>query len=149
MLIHDTRVILSESIHKNHLVAIGWATVEEIDEFNILQASFLAMQRAVKGLGISSGTILVDGRDKIPKMPGFDQRAVIKGDQKLRLISAASIAAKVARDQFMKHLAIEYHHYGFEQHKGYGTLFHRERIQEVGPSKWHRQTFAGVKEHIR
>lgn len=145
----DQRIILSESIHKNHLVAIGWATVEEIDELNILQASFLAMQRAIKKLKIKSGTILVDGNQCIPNMGCFEQRAVIKGDQKLRVISAASIAAKVARDQFMKKLAGEVVDYGFEKHKGYGTLFHRKQIQNVGPSKWHRQSFGGVKEYIR
>lgn len=145
----DTRIVLSESIHKNHFVAIGWASVEEIDEFNILQASFMAMQRAIQQLGVSSGTVLVDGRDRIPKIAGFEQRPVIKGDQKLRVISAASIAAKVARDNFMKKLAQEYEVYGFEQHKGYGTPFHRERIQANGASPWHRKTFAGVKEHLR
>ena len=144
----DQRINLSESIFKHHHVAIGWASVEEIDEINILQASFLAMRRAIEQLNVKSGTILVDGRDRIPKMDGFDQRPVIKGDQKLRLISAASIAAKVARDNFMKDLAKEFHDYGFEQHKGYATSFHRERIQAVGPSKWHRQSFAGVKEYV-
>jgi ribonuclease HII len=144
----DLRLILSESIFKHHQVAIGWASVEEIDSINILQASFLAMRRAIEQLGVTSGTILVDGRDRIPKMEGFEQRPVIKGDQKLRLISAASIAAKVARDNFMKDLAKEFNDYGFEQHKGYGTSFHRQRIQAVGPSKWHRQSFAGVKEYL-
>lgn len=144
----NQRIILSESIFRHHQVAIGWASVEEIDEINILQASFLAMRRAIEQLGVSSGTILVDGRDRIPKMEGFEQRPVIKGDQKLRLISAASIAAKVARDNFMKELAKEFNDYGFEQHKGYATSFHRQRIQAKGPSKWHRQTFAGVKEWV-
>lgn len=145
----DQRNILSASIHKNHIVAIGWATVEEIDELNILQASFLAMQRAIKKLKIKSGTILVDGNQCIPNMGRFEQRAIIKGDQKLRLISAASIAAKVARDQFMKNLAVEFDAYGFEKHKGYGTLYHREQIQAVGPCQWHRQSFGGVKEYLR
>ena len=144
----DQRIILSKSIHLHHHVAIGWASVEEIDEVNILQATFLAMQRAIEQLGFLNGTILVDGRDRIPNIAGFDQRPVIKGDQKLRVISAASIAAKVARDNFMKNLAKEFNAYGFEQHKGYATSLHRERIQAVGPSKWHRQTFAGVKEYL-
>lgn len=144
----EQRTILSASIHKNHLVAIGWASVEEIDELNILQASFLAMQRAIKKLKIKSGTILVDGHQCIPNMGCLEQRAVIKGDQKLRLISAASIVAKVARDEFMKNLASEFNQYGFEKHKGYGTLYHRKQIQAVGPSKWHRQSFGGVKEYI-
>lgn len=149
----EDRDTLSASIHKNHFVAIGWASVEEIDELNILQASFLAMQRAIailtEKLNINEGTILVDGNQLIPNMGRFSQRAIIKGDQKLRLISAASIAAKVARDEFMKNLASEFNQYGFEKHKGYGTLFHRRQIQAVGPCQWHRQSFGGVKEHIR
>lgn len=123
--------------------------MEEIDELNILQASFLAMQRAIKSLNITGGTILVDGHLPVPNMGQFEQRPIIKGDQKIRLISAASIAAKVARDQFMKKLAKEFDQYGFEKHKGYATLHHRKQIQAVGPSPWHRQSFGGVKEYIR
>lgn len=145
---------LSLSIHEHHIVSLGWSTVEEIDEINILQASFLAMRRAIEGLGleiveVAKGTILVDGRDRIPNLVGFEQQAIIKGDQKVRLISAASIVAKVARDNFMKKLASEFQDYGFEKHKGYGTPFHKKRIQAVGPSKWHRQSFSGVKEYVK
>lgn len=140
---------LSESIHTYHQVAIGWSSVEEIDELNILQASFLAMKRAIEQLQIKSGTVLVDGNQCIPDLVGFDQRAIVKGDQKVRLISAASIAAKVARDQFMKQLSIKHQEYGFEKHKGYGTAYHRKQIQEFGPCQWHRQSFGGVKEYIR
>ena len=147
-LTEEQRVILSASIHKNHFVAVGWASVEEIDELNILQASFLAMQRAIKKLKIKYGTILVDGNQRIPNMGIFEQRAIVKGDEKVRLISAASIVAKVARDQFMKDLAVKFDLYGFEKHKGYGTLYHRKQIQIVGPSPWHRQSFSGVKEYI-
>ena len=145
----DQRSKLSLSIHKHHLVAIGWASVEEIDELNILQASLLAMRRAVKLLQIKNGTILVDGLQCVPDMGSFIQRPIVRGDEKLRLISAASIVAKVARDQFMTELAGELGQYGFEKHKGYGTLFHRKQIQAVGPSKWHRQSFSGVKEFLR
>lgn len=143
------RTILAESIHKNHLVSIGMASVSEIDKYNILQATFLAMARAVEALNLKKGTIFIDGRDIIPKIKHLDQRAIIKGDQKVRLISAASIVAKVARDEFMKKLSLEYKDYGFEKHKGYGTLYHREQIQKLGPSIWHRQTFGGVKEFLR
>ncbi len=140
---------LSASIHENHHVSIGWASVEEIDQINILQATFLAMRRAVEGLKLSEfGSLLIDGRDKIPKLESHQQLAIIKGDQHVRLISAASIAAKVARDQFMTQLAAEVSAYGFEKHKGYGTLFHRKQIQKVGPCAWHRQTFSGVKEYV-
>lgn len=142
------REMLSASIHANHHVSIGWASVEEIDQINILQATFLAMRRAIEGLQLTeSGTVLVDGCDIIPKLVTHQQLAIIQGDQHVRLISAASIAAKVARDQFMTQLAKTVDAYGFEKHKGYGTLFHREQIQKVGPSAWHRQTFRGVKEY--
>lgn len=143
------RELLAKSIYQHHTVSIGWASVEEIDELNILQATFLAMQRAIQNLNIKSGSILIDGRDKIPNLKSFEQLAIIKGDQKVRIISAASIVAKVARDQFMKNLSSDYNVYGFEKHKGYGTLYHRNQIQEHGPCKWHRQSFGGVKEFIR
>jgi ribonuclease HII len=145
----ERREELSESIHLHHTVAIGWASVEEIDQYNILRATFMAMKRAVASLQIQTGSILVDGRDHIPNFEPFQQRAIIGGDEKVRLISAASIVAKVARDRFMKNLATEIKDYGFEQHKGYATAYHRQRIQEVGPCKWHRQSFAGVKEYVR
>lgn len=149
----EKRNELSKSIHENHYVAIGWSTVEEIDELNILQATFVAMKRALDDLAkqtkIVAGTILVDGRDRIPNMGLMKQLPIIKGDSQVSVISAASIAAKVARDQFMQKLALEFDQYGFEKHKGYGTLYHRQQIQKVGPSKWHRQSFGGVKEYIR
>ncbi|MCC2679015.1 MAG: ribonuclease [Pseudobdellovibrio sp.] len=148
-LTEEDRDELSQSIHSHHFVSLGWATVEEIDQFNILQATFIAMRRAVEGLKVQVGSVLVDGNHKIPNLGQFEQRAIIGGDEKVRLISAASIVAKVARDRFMKDLALEVSHYGFESHKGYATPLHRKRIQQVGPCKWHRQTFAGVKEYIR
>jgi ribonuclease HII len=149
----ETRQQLSVSIFEHHIVSLGWASVEEIDEINILQASFLAMKRAIIGLKVdgcyvTNGTILVDGRDRVPNLEGFEQRAIIKGDQKVRLISAASIVSKVARDNFMMKLALKHAEYGFEKHKGYGTPFHKQRIRTVGPCKWHRQSFSGVKEYI-
>jgi ribonuclease HII len=139
---------LALSIQSHHLVSIGWASVEEIDELNILQATFLAMKRAVQGLPNKEGTILVDGRDKIPNLVGFEQRAIVKGDQLVSIISAASIAAKVARDHFMKKIGTEFEKYGFDQHKGYGTEKHRLQIQKHGPTKWHRKSFGGVKEFV-
>lgn len=144
----EERTKLSASIHKHHMAAIGWASVEEIDELNILQASLLAMRRAIHLLEIKSGTILVDGLQFVPDMGSFEQRAIVRGDEKLRLISAASIVAKVARDQFMTELAGELGEYGFDRHKGYGTLFHRKQLQLLGPSKWHRRSFCGVKEFL-
>jgi ribonuclease HII len=93
-------------------------------------------------------TLFIDGRDRVPSLGHYNQVPIIKGDQHLRLISAASLAAKVARDQFMIELAREGADYGFEKHKGYGTEFHRGQIQKFGPCKWHRQSFGGVKEFI-
>ena len=144
------RFELAASVRQHHHYAIGIATVEEVDRVNIRQATFLAMRRAVEGLKIKdqSGTLLVDGRDIIPNLEGFKQLAIVQGDDQVRLIAAASIVAKVARDQFMSELARSHKDYGFEKHKGYGTEFHREQIQKFGPTVWHRQTFAGVKEYL-
>lgn len=155
MLKEADRETLSTSIHEHHHVSMGWASVEEIDRINILQASFLAMQRAVEDLlqkielnKKDKPTLLIDGRDRIPSLGHLNQVAIIKGDQKVRLISAASIAAKVARDRFMTDLAKAGADYGFEKHKGYGTAYHRKQIQALGPGVWHRQTFGGVKEYL-
>lgn len=150
------REILATSIHNHHWVGVGWASVEEIDKINILQATFLAMHRAVvqvlEKAKLDSKkinpTLFIDGRDRIPSLVHFNQVPIIKGDQHLRLISAASLAAKVARDQFMIQLASSGMDYGFEKHKGYGTAFHRTQIQKFGPCKWHRKTFGGVKEYF-
>lgn len=143
---------LAESIHTNHYYAIGIATVEEIDTFNILQASLIAMRRAVDQLAqitnIQGATLLIDGRDKIPNFDLYHQCPVIQGDKRVRVISAASIVAKVARDQFMTKLADKVTAYDFDKNKGYGTKVHRQRIQEFGPTPWHRQTFSGVREYI-
>ncbi len=145
------RLELSLSIKSYHTFSIGIATVEEIDQLNILQASFLAMRRALGALSSleKTVTVLVDGRDKIPNLGEYQQLPIIQGDSKVRLIGAASIVAKVARDLFMTELATQFGNYGFEKHKGYGTAVHRQQIQKHGPTVWHRQTFSGVKEHIR
>ncbi len=140
---------MAELILREHHVGIGSATVEEIDEFNILNAALLAMNRAVQALGVKSGHVLVDGNKKIPNLPGFQQTTVVKGDLRVAPISAASIVAKVTRDRLMKELGVQYPHYGFEVHKGYSTPIHKQSIVENGPCIVHRRSFAGVKEHIR
>lgn len=147
----EKRKKISESIYLHHKASIGIASVEEIDQLNIRQATFLAMRRAVNQLQITKAHLLIDGRDVIPAFAPFSQEAIIKGDQKVRLISAASIVAKVARDEFMSQLALveELKNYGFEKHKGYGTAYHRERICKEGPTVWHRKTFGGVKEYFK
>lgn len=144
---------LSDSVLRHHHAEVGIATVAEIDKINIRQASFLAMRRAVEQLilknSITTGTLLIDGRDKLPDFEHFQQLAIIKGDEKVRVISAASLVAKVARDQFMTTLSEQFEHYGFAKHKGYGTKYHRKQIQTHGPTAWHRQTFSGVKEFLQ
>lgn len=138
---------LSERILANHQVGIGFATPEEIDELNILNAALLAMKRAVDNLGVSAGHVLVDGNKKIPDLPNFHQTTFVKGDLRVAPISAASIVAKVTRDRLMKELGKEYPGYGFEVHKGYCTSLHKEGIAKLGPTIQHRRSFAGVKEY--
>lgn len=131
--------ILSE-----HEVAVGFASVREIDRLNILRASLLAMRRAVEKLKAPGGHVLVDGRFVIPNLNGYLQTAVIRGDDRLENVAAASIVAKVTRDRMMYDYAKKYPHYGFDQHKGYGTLDHRRALERVGPCAIHRRSFAGV-----
>lgn len=145
----ERREVLAEMICKTHHVGIGSASVEEIDELNILQASLLAMKRAIEALGVKSGHVLVDGNQKIPNLQGYEQTTIIKGDLRAAPISAASIVAKVTRDHLMKDLGVQYPVYGFEAHKGYSTPVHKNSIATHGPCIVHRRSFAGVKEHLR
>jgi ribonuclease HII len=133
-------------ILENHLCGIGFATVEEITKLNILQASLLAMYRAIKKLNLNAGHILVDGNQRILGLDKFSQTTVVKGDSRVPAIAAASIVAKVTRDLEITQLADVYPQYGFEKHKGYGTKIHKEALQQFGPTPIHRPTFAGVKE---
>lgn len=152
----EKREALATEIREYHHWSIGWASVEEIDEINIRQATFLAMTRALRGLetklegviNVKSGTLLIDGRDRIADLKEYKQLPIIKGDQHMRCISAASIVAKVARDQLMAELAKDFPIYGFEKHKGYATEIHRQAIAAAKPSIHHRKTFGGVKEHL-
>jgi ribonuclease HII len=140
---------------------IGWATHLEIDELNIHYASLLSMKRAIENLKIVPEIILVDGRFQIP----FDfahsassswprgrgriaQEAILDGDAHVLSIAAASILAKVYRDDLMKKFAGQFSDYGFEKHKGYDTLFHRKRLLEYGPCEIHRMSFETVREII-
>lgn len=124
--------------------AIGRAEVEEIDAINILQASLLAMKRAVEKLSVMPELVLVDG-NKCPRWI-YSSQAIIKGDLNVRAIGAASIIAKVARDQEMVLLDEQYPGYGLAQHKGYPTKMHCSALQELGPSPIHRKSFAPVRE---
>lgn len=126
-----------------HAWAIASASVEEIDRINILQASLLAMKRAVEALATQPHQILVDGLH-CPKVT-MAARAIVKGDSKEPAISAASILAKVARDREMHKLHEQYPHYGFIQHKGYGTAVHLAALRSHGVSPVHRRSYAPVK----
>lgn len=132
-------LLYDEIIEKAEAYCIATASVEEIDELNILQATMLAMKRAVEGLGIKPDMALVDGN----RMPELDCPAenVIKGDAKSASISAASVLAKVARDRYMREIAEKYPQYCFEQHKGYGTKLHCDMLKKYGASDVHRKTF--------
>ena len=122
--------------------AIGRASAEEIDRMNILQASLLAMHRAVDGLGRVPEWVLVDG-NKLPRW-SYRADAVVKGDARVPAISAASILAKVARDADMHALDTEYPQYGFARHKGYPTKDHLAALQRHGATPLHRKSFAPV-----
>ncbi|MGI6374260.1 MAG: ribonuclease HII [Patescibacteria group bacterium] len=122
-------------------VEIGIATNEEIDQINILQASFLAMRRAVKKLKIQPDYLLVDGNFKVPQL-NKSQTAIVHGDAQVFCIAAASIIAKVSRDWLITELAKKYPQYELEKHKGYGTKRHLELIAKYGPSPLHRLSFA-------
>lgn len=119
--------------------SIGTASEKEIDELNILQATFLAMKRAVDGLSIKPDCALVDG-NQIPNLD-CDVTTVVKGDAKSESIAAASILAKVSRDRYMLEMAEKYPQYGFEKHKGYGTKLHYEMIEKYGICDIHRKSF--------
>lgn len=118
---------------------IAYANEKEIDEYNILNAVYMAMNRAADSLGVEPDICLIDGNrnDGITR----NSRCVIGGDAKCACIAAASILAKVTRDRVMKQLGERYPQYAFEKHKGYGTKLHYERIREFGPCEIHRKTF--------
>ncbi len=135
---------LFDVIQENALSwAIATASVEEIDSFNILQASLLAMQRAVEALSVPPQKIIVDGLH-CPRVT-MPARAIVKGDSKEPAISAASILAKVARDHAMQALHQQYPQYGFDRHKGYGTALHMAALAAQGVSPVHRKSYAPVK----
>lgn len=134
------RELLYDSIIEDSVAyAICRASVEEIDEINIRNATYLAMRRAISSLQIPADYALIDG-DCITELT-LPHQCVIKGDAKSLSIAAASILAKVSRDRYMKELAKEYPEYMFEKHKGYGTALHTSVIKEKGPSPVHRKTF--------
>ena len=124
--------------------AVGWAEVEEIDRINILQATLLAMRRAVLALPIQPQQVLVDGLHY--PQTGIPSQAIVKGDSKIAAISAASILAKTARDALMVQLHEQHPQYGFADNKGYPTAAHLAALREHGASSVHRRSFGPVRE---
>ncbi len=131
--------LFDEIISKAKAYCVATASVEEIEEVNILQATFLAMKRAYEGLGIAADIALIDGN----RLPNLDckMETVVKGDSLSASIAAASILAKVSRDRYMTELAEKYPEYRFDKHKVYGTKLHNELILEHGPCPVHRMSF--------
>lgn len=139
--------LCDEILAKALCCSIAEASVQEIDTLNILQATLLAMRRAVDGLRLKPVKVLVDGN----RLPVLDVRAeaIVQGDALVPAISAASILAKVHRDRMCAQLHAQYPQYGFDRHKGYGTAEHLQALAEHGPSPWHRSSFAPVARSIR
>ncbi|MEQ8966987.1 MAG: ribonuclease HII [Azospirillaceae bacterium] len=141
------RAVLAEAIGAHAAVALGEASVEEIDRHNILQATFLAMSRALTGLAAAPAVALIDG-NRVPPGLACRAEAVIKGDGASLSIAAASIVAKVARDAEMARLAADFPGYGWERNAGYGTAEHRAALTRLGPCTHHRRSFAPVSEAL-
>lgn len=142
---HAQRLRLDRQIRETaRACCVALASVQEIDDLNIRQAALLAMTRAVTGLGVAPQYVLVDGRDVPPRLT-IPARAVVKGDQRVLSIAAASILAKVARDRLMTDLAVVHPGYGWEQNAGYPTPQHLHALESLGITPHHRRTFAPVR----
>ena len=137
------REILAKYIKKNSTWAIGSASLKEIKKINILNASLLAMKRAIIKLKKKPNLVLIDG-NKSPKIKNYLTRNIIKGDQKISEISAASIIAKVCRDKLMKNMSNKYKKYKWDINAGYGTKEHIKAIKKYGITKFHRKTFSPI-----
>ena len=137
------REILEKYIKKNSFWAIGSASIIEIEKLNILNASLLAMKRAIKKLKKKPRLILIDG-NKIPKLNNYKIKNIIKGDQKVPEISAASIIAKVSRDRLITKISKKYKNYSWDKNAGYGTSEHLKAIKKFGITKHHRKTFRPI-----
>ena len=139
----NKRELLSNYIKKNSIWAVGKASVKEIEKINILHASLLAMKRAIIKLKKKPSHVLIDG-NKVPELENYYLKAVIKGDQKIPCISAASIVAKVSRDKFITTLSDKNKGYYWDQNFGYGTKLHLKAIKKLGITKHHRKTFSPI-----
>jgi len=137
------REILNIYIKKNSLWSIGKASTKEIEKLNILNASLLAMKRAIIKLKKKPNLVLVDG-NRLPNLKNYNLKYVIKGDKKIASISAASIIAKVSRDKFITTLSKKFKNYFWNKNFGYGTKKHLGAIKKFGPTKHHRKTFSPI-----
>ncbi len=137
------REILAKYIKKNSVWSTGKASVKEIEKINILQASLLAMKRAIKKLKKKPTLTLIDG-NKLPKIKNYKLKSIIKGDQKIPSISAASIIAKVTRDRMITSLGKKFKGYYWDQNYGYGTKQHLKAIKNLGITVHHRKTFSPI-----
>ena len=142
------RYLLRSMIEKDALAwAVGVVTAEEIDKINILNASILAMHRALDGLKIRPQAVIVDG-NRFKSYGTLPHETIVKGDAKFLSIAAASVLAKTYRDDYMNNLALQHPVYQWDVNKGYPTKAHRAAIEEHGISPFHRKTFKGVKEML-
>ena len=139
--------LADEILRRSLAWSVAWADPAEIDRLNILQATLLAMRRAILGLIIQPGYVLVDG-NRLPDLRfhgrQIDGDAVVGGDARIPAISAASIIAKVRRDDIMREMDALYPEYGFRRHKGYATADHRDRLSTFGPCREHRRSFSTI-----
>tara|TARA_Y100001936_G_scaffold243432_1_gene282264 strand:- start:453 stop:1025 length:573 start_codon:yes stop_codon:yes gene_type:complete len=139
----EKRNILEKYIKKNSIWSIGSASLREIEKLNILNASLLAMKRSIKKLKLKPSITLIDG-NKLPKINGYKLKSVIKGDQKISEISAASIIAKVARDRLITKMSKKFSNYAWDKNAGYGTKQHLKAIKKFGITQHHRKTFGPI-----
>ena len=137
------REILEKYIKKNSYWSIGSASLKEIEKLNILNASLLAMKRAIKKLRKKPSYVLIDG-NKIPEIKNYKIKCIVKGDEKIPQISAASIIAKVTRDRFVKKLSKKFTKYAWDKNAGYGTELHLRAIKKFGVTNYHRKTFSPI-----
>ena len=139
----NKRNLLEKYIKKNSIWTIGSASLKEIEKLNILNASLLAMERSIKKLKSKPSLIMIDG-NKLPIMNGYKLKSIVKGDQKVPEISAASIIAKVSRDRLISKMSKKFVKYGWTKNSGYGTKQHLKAIKKFGVTKHHRKTFVPI-----
>lgn len=144
---HQRQSLYKEIIQQAICYSVARATVEEIDCYNILQSTLMAMRRAVTGLKIQPDYVAVDG-NRLPRWE-YAAEAIVKGDGRVEAISAASIIAKVVRDAEMVDFDTKYPGYGFSKNKGYGTAQHLEALKRLGASPIHRRTFSPVSDNLK